>query len=177
MRGVYYIARYRHRPEDGEDLTVTLDQYCGRTDPDADTNAEAEATARRIDEVDERVTAAVAQAGGRSIEARSHKAGRSFDAPHVSVQPNTSVVRGAEPLPTGVRRVGAGTHRSSLLFRGRCRCARVGDGHLAALARPAFEQSRSRREEPFGNRRAMKSNGTESRDTPSSLCFVHDNLR
>lgn len=64
VRGLYYVARYRHQLADGETLTVTLDQYCGRTDPDARTNAEAEATARRIDAVDERVTAAVAQAGG-----------------------------------------------------------------------------------------------------------------
>lgn len=64
MRGVYYVARYRHQPDDGEALTVTLDQYCGRADPDAQTNEEAEATARRIAEVDERVIAAVAEAGG-----------------------------------------------------------------------------------------------------------------
>ncbi len=64
IRGVYYVARYRHQPDDGETFTVILDQYCGRADPDAETNAEAEATARRIDEVDGRVTAAVAEAGG-----------------------------------------------------------------------------------------------------------------
>jgi hypothetical protein len=64
IRGIYYVARYRHQPDEGEELTVTLDQYCGRTDPDARTNDEAEATARRIDEVDERVAAAVAEAGG-----------------------------------------------------------------------------------------------------------------
>ncbi len=64
IRGVYYVARYRHQPDEGEAITVTLDQYCGRADPDAETNAEAEATARRIAEVDERVTAAVAEAGG-----------------------------------------------------------------------------------------------------------------
>ncbi len=65
IRGVYYVARYRHRPHDGETITVTLDQYCGRTDPDAETNEEAEATARRIGEVDERVTDAVAEIGGK----------------------------------------------------------------------------------------------------------------
>lgn len=55
----------RHRPDAGEEeVTVTLDQYCGRTDPDARTNDEAEATARRIDAVDGRVIAAMAQAGG-----------------------------------------------------------------------------------------------------------------
>ncbi len=32
IRGVYYVARYRHRPDDGEAITVTLDQYCGRAD-------------------------------------------------------------------------------------------------------------------------------------------------
>lgn len=62
--GVYYVARYHHRPDDGEALTVTLDQYCGRVDPDAQTNEEAEATACRIAEVDQRMTAAVAEAGG-----------------------------------------------------------------------------------------------------------------
>ncbi|MHB8648280.1 MAG: hypothetical protein ACYDAR_21070 [Thermomicrobiales bacterium] len=61
IRGFYSVARYRHRPEDGEEFTVTLDQYCGRADPDAQTNEEAEATARRIDEVDQRVIAAVAE--------------------------------------------------------------------------------------------------------------------
>ncbi len=64
IRGVYYVARYRHRPESGEEITVTLDQYCGRADPDAETNAEAEATARRIAEVDQAVAAAVEAAGG-----------------------------------------------------------------------------------------------------------------
>lgn len=64
IRGVYYVARYRHRPDAGEEIAVTLDQYCGRTDPDARTNEEAEATARRIDEVDGRVATAVAQVGG-----------------------------------------------------------------------------------------------------------------
>jgi len=64
IRGVYYVARYRHQPEDGEMFTVTLDQYCGRADPDAETNTEAEATASRIDEVDRSVAAAVLQAGG-----------------------------------------------------------------------------------------------------------------
>ncbi len=48
IRGVYYVARYRHRPDAGEAITVTLDQYCGRADPDASTNEEADATARRI---------------------------------------------------------------------------------------------------------------------------------
>jgi len=64
IRGVYYVARYRHQPDDGDVLTVILDQYCGRADPDAETNEEAEATARRIAEVDQSVTAAVAEAGG-----------------------------------------------------------------------------------------------------------------
>jgi len=64
IRGVYYVARYRHQTDQGEAITVTLDQYCGRADPDAETNAEAEATASRIDEVDRSVTAAVMQAGG-----------------------------------------------------------------------------------------------------------------
>jgi hypothetical protein len=63
IRGIYYVARYRHQPDDGEALTVTLDQYCGRADPDARTNDEAEATAQRIDEVDQSVTAVVAEAG------------------------------------------------------------------------------------------------------------------
>lgn len=64
IRGVYYVARYRHRPDAGEAITVTLDQYCGRADPDASTNEEADATARRIEEVDQSVAAAVVQAGG-----------------------------------------------------------------------------------------------------------------
>lgn len=55
---------HRHQPDAGDAITVTLDQYCGRADPDAQTNAEAEATARRIEKVDQRVTAAVAEAGG-----------------------------------------------------------------------------------------------------------------
>jgi hypothetical protein len=63
IRGIYYVARYRHRPAAGEAITVTLDQYCGRADPDARTNDEAAATARRIEEVDQRVTAVVAEAG------------------------------------------------------------------------------------------------------------------
>ncbi len=64
IRGLYYVARYHHQPDDGEAITVTLDHYCGRLDPDARSNEEAEATMRRIDETDERVAAAVAEAGG-----------------------------------------------------------------------------------------------------------------
>jgi hypothetical protein len=41
-----------------------VDQYCGRVDPDAQTNEEADTTEKRIAEVDQCVTAAVAQAGG-----------------------------------------------------------------------------------------------------------------
>jgi hypothetical protein len=64
VRGIYYVASYRHQPDDGEALTVILDQYCGRVDPDAQTNEEADTTEKRIAEVDQCVTAAVAQAGG-----------------------------------------------------------------------------------------------------------------
>ena len=64
IRGMYYVARYHHRSDDGETITVELDQYCGRADPDAQTNDEAEATERKIADVDQCVTAAVAEAGG-----------------------------------------------------------------------------------------------------------------
>lgn len=65
IRGIYYVARYHHQPERGEAITVILDQYCGRADPDAETNAEAEEIERTIADVDQCVAAAVAEVGGK----------------------------------------------------------------------------------------------------------------
>lgn len=64
IRGLYYVARYQHQPEEGEAITVVLDQYCGRLDPDAEGNAEAQMTAAKIAAVDQRVIDATAQTGG-----------------------------------------------------------------------------------------------------------------
>lgn len=70
VRGMYYLAHYRHQPDDGEAITVTLDQFCGRVDPDTESNAEAVVLAETIAAIDRRVTDAVAAAG-----AEIHKEG------------------------------------------------------------------------------------------------------
>lgn len=64
VRGIYYVARYRHQPADGEAITVELDQYCGRLDSDEENNLEAQATALKVKEIDRRLQEAVAQIGG-----------------------------------------------------------------------------------------------------------------
>lgn len=64
MRGLYYVACYRHQPADGEILTVALDQYCGCIDPDAESDSEQKAAVLMADAMNERVIEAVAQAGG-----------------------------------------------------------------------------------------------------------------
>jgi hypothetical protein len=63
IRGIYYVARYRHQPADGEAIAVQLDQYCGRLDPDEQSNLEARATAIRIEEMDRQVREAAAGVG------------------------------------------------------------------------------------------------------------------
>ncbi len=63
IQGVYYVARYHHQPADGEVTVVELDQYCGRVDPDQETNVEAEATAIKLADADQRVRDAVMAAG------------------------------------------------------------------------------------------------------------------
>ncbi len=63
IRGMYYLAHYRHQPDAGEVITVALDQYCGRVDPDAQTDAEARATAHKIKEIHQRVVDAVTAVG------------------------------------------------------------------------------------------------------------------
>lgn len=65
IRGLYYVAHYTHQPEAGEAITVALDQYCGRVDPDAETDTEEQMTTYRIEEIDGRVTEAVTLAGGQ----------------------------------------------------------------------------------------------------------------
>jgi hypothetical protein len=64
IRGIYYVARYRHQLADGEAITVELDQYCGRLDPDEQSNLEAQATAIRVGDIDRQVHEAVALVGG-----------------------------------------------------------------------------------------------------------------
>lgn len=64
IRGIYYVARYRHQPADGDAITVELDQYCGRLDPDERDNLEAQATALTVKEIDRRLHEAVALVGG-----------------------------------------------------------------------------------------------------------------
>jgi hypothetical protein len=63
IRGIYYVARYRHQPTDGEEIAVGLDQFCGRLDPDAPDNLEAQATALKVEEIERRLHEAVAQVG------------------------------------------------------------------------------------------------------------------
>lgn len=65
IRGMYYVAHYTHQPEEGEATTVTLDQYCGRVDPDAETDTEERATTYRIDEINQRVAEAVTLVGAQ----------------------------------------------------------------------------------------------------------------
>lgn len=64
IRGIYYVAHYRHKPADGEAITVELDQYCGRLDPDEQNNLEAQATALKVEEIDRLLHETVAQVGG-----------------------------------------------------------------------------------------------------------------
>ncbi len=64
MRGIYYVASYRHQPDDGEAITIALDHFCGRIDPDDETGDEAVATVRKSDEINQSVLEAVAAAGG-----------------------------------------------------------------------------------------------------------------
>lgn len=64
VRGIYYVASYRHQAAEGEAIAVELDQYCGRLDPDERDNLEAQATALKVEEIDRRLHEAVAQVGG-----------------------------------------------------------------------------------------------------------------
>ena len=64
MRGLYYVARYRHRSDDGEVMTVGLDQYCGRVDLDDEAGDEGRATARGTEAVAACVLRAAEEAGG-----------------------------------------------------------------------------------------------------------------
>src|SRR5947209_20094392 len=68
IRGIYSVARYRHRLADGETISVALDQYCGRLDPDAQNNLEAQATAIRVAEIERQLHAAVIQVGGAVVK-------------------------------------------------------------------------------------------------------------
>jgi hypothetical protein len=63
-RGLYYVARYRHQPVDGEVIAVALEQFCGRLDPDEPANLEGQATAIAIAVADRRVREAAAQVEG-----------------------------------------------------------------------------------------------------------------
>jgi hypothetical protein len=64
IRGIYYVAHYRHQLADGETITVELDQYCGRLDSDEQNNLEAQATAIKVAEMDRQLHDAVIQVGG-----------------------------------------------------------------------------------------------------------------
>ncbi len=64
VRGIYCVAQYYHQPGDGEVITVQLDEYCGRLDPDDEAGDEAVATARKSHAIEQRVHEAVAMAGG-----------------------------------------------------------------------------------------------------------------
>lgn len=63
VRGLYYVARYTHYPAAGAAITVELDQFCGRVDPDAETGVEERITTAKIAQTDARVTEAVAAVG------------------------------------------------------------------------------------------------------------------
>jgi hypothetical protein len=65
VRGLYYIARYEHRPDGAETITVGLDQFCGRINLEDDHTTDAVA-ARRIDIVERSVREA-AEAAGATI--------------------------------------------------------------------------------------------------------------
>lgn len=64
IRGIYSVARYRHQPADGEAITVELDQYCGRLDPDEQNSLEAQATALKAEAMDRQMHEAVERSGG-----------------------------------------------------------------------------------------------------------------
>ena len=68
IRGIHYVARYRHQPESGEEIIVELDHFCGRLDPDEPTNVEAQATKILTEGADRRVKEAVAQVGGEVLK-------------------------------------------------------------------------------------------------------------
>jgi hypothetical protein len=63
MRGVYFVARCEHRPDDGAAITVGLEQFCGPIDLADDVGTDLVAM-RRIEAVEQRVLEAVAAAGG-----------------------------------------------------------------------------------------------------------------
>lgn len=64
IRGIYYVAHYRHQPADAEAITVELDQYCGRLDPDAQNSLEVQAMALKVEAMDRQMHEAVARVGG-----------------------------------------------------------------------------------------------------------------
>jgi hypothetical protein len=67
MRGLYYIARYDHRSEGGDVITVGLDQFCGRIDLADDESTDMVAVGR-IEAVEQQVHAAAAGAGGMTCK-------------------------------------------------------------------------------------------------------------
>jgi hypothetical protein len=65
LDGIYYVATYCYKTTDGKVMTVTLDQYCGRTDDDSHDSEGIKAPAVRVLELDQRIRDAVEQMGGR----------------------------------------------------------------------------------------------------------------
>lgn len=63
IRGLHYIARYEHRSDNGQAITVGLDQFCGRIELDEDIGTDTIA-ARRLEAVERQVREVAARVGG-----------------------------------------------------------------------------------------------------------------